>query len=266
VKRSFRRARTQREDTPPTRGAIAALLAALALAAALAGCGSGGKPALTVSAAASLKKAFSSYGAQFKSARVRFSFAGSDLLAAQIERGLRPDVFASANRRIADRLHAKGLLEAPVVFAANRLVLAVPAGSSAVTGLADLEHSGIALAIGTAGVPVGEYTRNVLARLPPGERSAVLANVRDEEPDVTGIVGKLTQGAVQAGFVYATDVAAAAGGLRAIALPAGLRPQVAYAVALVAGTTRPAQAQRFIDGLLAGAGRGDLIRAGFLAP
>ena len=33
--------------------------------------------------------------------------------------------------------------------------------------------------------------------------------MRSNEPDVKGIVGKLTQGAADAGFVYVTDVNAA---------------------------------------------------------
>ena len=46
---------------------------------------------------------------RFRSAgvTVRYSFAGSDLLAAQIEAGLRPDVFASANLTLPRRLHAR---------------------------------------------------------------------------------------------------------------------------------------------------------------
>ena len=48
----------------------------------------------------------------------------------------------------------------------------------------------------------------------------ILANVRSEEAEVTGIVGKLTQGAVDAGFTYVTDVKATNGALKAIPLPA----------------------------------------------
>ena len=40
----------------------------------------------------------------------------------------------------------------------------------------------------------------------PKQSEAILANVRSEEPDVAGITGKLTQGAVDAGFLYASDV------------------------------------------------------------
>ena len=109
----------------------AAALAALAVA--IGGCGSSGtsssasgsgsasasKPNLTVSAAASLKAAFTAYAQQFSQANVRYSFAGSDVLAAQIEQGIKPDVFASANTKLPDVLYAKGLVSKPVTFAAN---------------------------------------------------------------------------------------------------------------------------------------------------
>ena len=51
-----------------------------------------------------------------------------------------------------------------------------------------------------------------------------------------GVVGKLTQGAADAGFVYVTDVEATNGKLRAIELPKRLRPSVAYGVAVVEGS------------------------------
>jgi molybdate transport system substrate-binding protein len=233
---------------------------------AVAGCGGAGKPTLTVSAAASLQKAFTTYGGQFKPASARFSFGGSDALAAQIEQGVKPDLFASANTKLPDLLYAKGLVEKPVVFTANRLVLAVPAGSSSIASLAGIEKPGVTLVIGTPTVPVGDYTAKLLARLSPPARSAIEANVKDREPDVTGIVGKLTQGAADAGFLYATDVKAAGGKLRAIDLPASLQPQVAYGIAVVKGTAHPSQARQFIEGLLSGAGRADLLADGFLPP
>jgi molybdate transport system substrate-binding protein len=224
-----------------------------------------GKPDLTVSAAASLKQAFTTYGTQFTSARARFSFAGSDMLAAQIEQGVKPDVFASANTKLPDALYAKGMVAKPVTFAANKLVLAVPAGSK-VSTLADAEKPGVTIAVGSATVPIGTYTRKVLAKLGPAQSAKILHNVRSEEPDVSGIVGKLSEGAVDAGFTYVTDVTATDGKLKAIALPASLQPVVAYAAAVVKGAPSAAQAQRFIAGLLNGQGRADLLRAGFLPP
>jgi molybdate transport system substrate-binding protein len=124
----------------------------------------------------------------------------------------------------------------------------------------------VTIALGGPAVPVGAYTQTVLEKLPAAERRRLLANVRDREPDVTGIVGKLSQGAIGAGFLYATDVRAAGGGLRAIDLPASLQPQVAYGAAVVRGGAHEAQAKAFVAGLLSGQGRAQLVRAGFLPP
>ena len=96
---------------------------------------------------------------------MRTSFAGSDELAAQIRQGVKPDVFASANTKLPDELFKEGLVEKPVVFAANELVLAVPS-DGAVTGLDDLAKPGVTIAMGSESVPVGYFTRTVLDGLP----------------------------------------------------------------------------------------------------
>ena len=228
--------------------------------------GNGGKPQLPVSAATSLKRAFTAYGERFPGASARFSFAGSDALAAQIEQGVRPDVYAAANTKLPSQLYAKGLVNKPTVFARNRLVLAVPAEGARVASVADLERGGVKLAIGSKDVPVGSYTRAVLDKLPAAQSKAILANVRSEEPDVAGITGKLTQGAVDAGFLYISDVRGAGGRLKAIELPSGSQPVVAYGVAVVKGAKQPAQARAFIAGLLHGAGARALDAAGFEPP
>ena len=242
----------------------AALLAAGLVATGCGGSSSSSHPALIVSAASSLRNAFADYADTFKAATVRLSFGGSDELAAQIRQGVKPDVYAAANIKLPDQLYAEGRVDKPIVFTANRLVLAVPAKSTTVHSLADLTKPNVAIAIGAASVPVGSYTRKVLAGLPVVQQRAIMANVRSEEPDVAGIVGKLTQGAVKAGFVYVTDVVAAKGALRAIALPAALQPKVVYEAAVVKGAAHPAQARAFVDGLRTGPGQADLRRAGFL--
>jgi molybdate transport system substrate-binding protein len=232
----------------------------------LAGCGGDDEtPQLTVSAAASLKQAFTQYGHDLPEARARFSFAGSDELAAQIEQGVKPDVYAAANTKLPQQLYEKGLVERPTVFAGNRLVLAVPTGSG-IGALEDLAANGVALAVGAEDVPVGAYTRTVLDNLPAAQRRVILANVRTEEPDVAGIIGKLTQGAVDAGFLYVSDVRATDGALEAIELPDALQPDVAYGVAVVKGARHPREARAFIAGLLDGEGARALERAGFEPP
>jgi molybdate transport system substrate-binding protein len=245
--------------------------AVVAVAAAAAGCGGGdgggggggSEPSrpLTVSAAASLKTAFLQYHGGH-----RYSFAGSDVLAAQIKGGARPDVYAAANTKLPLELYKAGLVNKPVVFAGNRLVLAVPAKGGKVTSLSDLAKPGVTIAVGSPSVPVGSYTREVIGRLPKPQAKKVTANFRSSEPDVAGIVGKLTQGAVDAGFVYATDVKAAGGRLTAIQLPPKLQPRVAYAAAVVTGTKLHHKASGFVKGLLSGRGAAALRDAGFDPP
>jgi molybdate transport system substrate-binding protein len=242
-----------------------AVALAFLLSLAVAGCGSSDDD-LLVSAATSLKAGFTDYGQQFGGANVQFSFAGSDELAAQIRSGAKPDVFAAANTKLPDQLYREGKVEKPKVFATNRLVLAIPANGTEVSSIDDLTSPGVKIAIGSASVPIGSYTRKVLARLRPARRKAILANVRSSEPDVGGISAKLTQGAVDAGFLYITDVKATNGRLRAIELPAKLQPAVAYGVAIVKGASNHGAAEDFVDGLLNGDGAAALAKAGFEPP
>ena len=244
------------------------LLHASALALVLAGCGAGqgeggdGKPRLIVSAASSMTEALTACSRDFPDAAVHLSFAGSDELAAQIRQGVKPDVYAAANTRLPDELHRDALLGRPVAFATNELVLAVPEGSQ-IASVADLAEEGVQVAVGSASVPIGSYTRATLAKLPAAEEQAILDNVRSNEPDVKGIVGKLTQGAADAGFVYVTDVDATHGRLEAIHLTRALEPEVTYAAGVVEGARQPEEARAFVRGLLRGPCADALKQAGF---
>lgn len=244
--------------------ATIALLAASILA--ILGCGgSGDDPALTVLAASSLSGALGEYAEEFSGDSVRSSFAGSDQLAAQIRQGAPADVFASADVAYPRRLHREGLLEAPRVFARNRLVV-ITAGNSDIDSLGGLAGAGVKIVIGDPSVPVGEYTREVLSRLPADQRRGILANVSSEEPEVSSVIAKVANGAADAGFAYVTDARAAAGEVRTVRLPERLQPEVAYGAAVVRDSTHPAAARRYLAGLLAGQGAVDLRRAGFLPP
>jgi len=240
--------------------AAAALVAAVAVALIATGCGYGGDedPRLTVSAASSLKGAFTGYGEDFPDADVRLSFAGSNQLAAQIRAGARPDVFAAASTLLLRKLFEEGLVEEPVEFAYNRLVVAVPKDGSVKT-FADLADRGVRIAVGTASVPIGSYARAALAQLPGSVRRRVEANIETEEPDAASVVGRVRAGVVDAGIVYRTDVRAVSE-LRGLEMPVRVRP--AYAAAVVRGRDD----HGFVEGLTGRRAREPLQRAGFELP
>jgi molybdate transport system substrate-binding protein len=246
-------------------------VAAAALACLLvAGCGgSGGDTredgSLVALGASSLTEAVGEYAESFEGSDVKTSFAGSDQLAAQIRQGAGADVFLSADTNYPAELFKEGLVEKPRPFAANELVIAVPADSR-LASLSDLARPGTKIVIGDPSVPVGSYTRTVLDRLPKAEREAILGNVRSEEPEVSSVIAKVTQGAADAGFVYVTDAKSAGDAVKAIAIPPGLQPEVAYAGAVVADSGNQGAAEEFLEGLIAGEGAADLKRAGFLPP
>src|SRR5438067_6254492 len=129
-------------------------MAVCAAALALAGVRTASADELVVSAAASLTNAFRDIGRQFADdhprTRLVFNFAATDVLVAQISKGAPVDVFASADEETMDRADREGLTLAGSRrdFAANRLVLIVPAGAPAISDLGALARLG-RIAIGS---------------------------------------------------------------------------------------------------------------------
>ncbi len=247
----------------------ASLLGALAIS----GCGgnddqsAGGeaKTRVIVSAAASLTEALTSCQREIDGVDPKLSFAGSDELAAQIRQGVKPDVYLAANTKLPAELAREGLVGDPIEFASNELVVAVPADSE-IDAIDDLTKRDTTIVLGTKEVPFGSYARTVLSRLPGRQSTAILDNVRSEEPDVKSAVGKLLQGAADATFTYNTDVTAAGGKLKAVKLPDDLQPIVAYGGAVVDGASQPQAAMSYLDSVTSGACERALRDAGFGPP
>lgn len=235
-----------------------ALLALLLLTSCGGDSGAQGEP-LTVYAASSLTEVF-----QELAPDGRYNFAGSDELATQIREGGEADVYAAASPKYPDELANEGLVDGPRVFATNRLVLIVPkrlAGD--ITRVDDLAEEDVKLVIGAEGVPVGDYTRDVIESL---GRPEILDQVVSEEENVKGVVSKVALGEADAGFVYATDARTAGDKVTTIELPEGSQADVRYPVAVVADTDQQDEAEEFVELLVSREGRAALERAGFGLP
>ena len=193
-----------------------------------------------------------------------YSFAGSDELATQIREGAPADVYAAASSKYPQELHEEGLVEEPVTFASNRLVLIVPSDNpAAIESAEDVARAGTRLVVAAEGVPVGDYTRTVLETL---GLSSALENVVSNEDDVKGVAAKVALGEADAGFVYATDVTAVVDDVLSFELPDGAQPPIEYQVAVVADADDADEAEAFVEHLLGPEGREALERAGFVVP
>jgi molybdate transport system substrate-binding protein len=214
---------------------------------------------LTVFAAASLTNVFPQIAP-----KNHYSFSGSNMLAAQIQQGAPADVFASANTKLPEQLHEQGLVEKPVVFTRNELILIVPKSNpAAVHSVFDLRKPGVKLVVGAVGVPVGDYTRVVLHNLGLDD---VLSNVVSQETDVREVLAKVALGEADAGFVYLTDAKTVRGKVATIGIRWSAQPIVQYAVAVVKSSPHLAAARAFVQGLLGQAAQAKFRAAGFLMP
>jgi molybdate transport system substrate-binding protein len=254
-------------------------LAGLGLALAGLALPAGADPAreLQVFAATSLRESFTALAASFERShpgvKVRLNLAGSQELRTQIEQGARADVFASADVEHMSRLRAQKLVEAPLMFAHNEPVIVVARGNTfGVKELRDLRRVE-RLVVGAPEVPIGRYTQQILRRFEVSGGRATAADVKEinarvvsRELNVRQVLAKVVLGEADAGIVYRTDAATAAGKVEVVAIDRAVNFIADYPVASVAGARQPALALEWITLLRSPEGQRQLAQAGFLPP
>ena len=219
-----------------------ARILAVALVAVLLAAGTAGAQDVTLSVAVSLKEVTEELGRGFMAARpgvtLRYNFGASGDLQKQIEAGAPVDVFLSAAQRQMDELEKQSLIVSASrrAFARNALVVIKPADSRVdITKPADLVEARVGrIVIGSPkSVPAGQYAEESLRALGLWDRlqpKLVFAeNVRQA-------LDYVARGEVDAGFVYTTDAASRAQGVKEAFRPPedSYRP-VIYPGAVVAG-------------------------------
>jgi molybdate transport system substrate-binding protein len=231
---------------------------------------------ITVFAASSLTDAFNAIGKGFEGAhpgtKVTFNFGASSALATQINEGAPADVFASADDVNMQVVAGKGGVGTPTPFASNTPVVVAANNSTLVQSFADLATPGMKLVLAAKDVPIGRYARAILSNasssggIAPDFAARVLANLKSEEANVRAVLSKVQLGEADAGVVYRTDIAAAAGGVREIAIPQQYNVVAQYPIAAVKRSKNGETAQAFIDYVLSDAGQAILARYGFGKP
>lgn len=196
---------------------VFAVFSMLVLLCGVAGCGfgSGATPdgdrdqtTVNVFAAASLTDAFTELANVFEAANpdlsVALNVAGSSSLRAQILDGAPADVFASADEATMAQVLDAGAINGPVtIFATNRLTIAAPSGNpAAVSGLADFARPELFIGLCSEVVPCGALAAADLAA------AGLVPAVDSFEPDVRALLTKVSEGELDAGLVYVTDILA----------------------------------------------------------
>lgn len=228
---------------------------------------------LTVFAAASLTDVMQQIGAAWTGqggSPVRFSFAGSAILARQIEAGAPADVFVSADQQWMDYLAQRSLIQphSRADVAANVLVLIAPADSR--IRLAVQPGLAIDAALGAKGrlatgdtdtVPAGRYAKAALQHLGVWDRIATRVVGADS---VRGALNFVMRGEAALGVVYATDIRGVEAVREVGRFPAGSHPPITYPAALTARAGH--EAARFAQFLRGPEARAIFSQQGFSTP
>ena len=222
---------------------------------------------ITVSAAASLKDAFSEIGESYRAKfgkSVTFNFGASGALQKQIEAGAPVDVFASAGASQMNELAAKNLIDGETRrdFARNSLILIAPKSSN-INSFEDLTKPEVQkIAVGNPKtVPAGQYAEETLIKL------NVLNEVKSKlilAENVRQVLDYVARGETDAGIVYQTDTLAAKDQIRVVikADEASHTP-ILYPVAVVSGSEKKHAAREFAEFLVSAEGQKILSKYGF---
>ena len=239
------------------RAAGIALLAAVVSATTTA-CTSGpAKPhTITVFAAASLTNAFTAEASAYQEqsgVHVRFSFAGSQDLVAQLNQGAPADAVATADTATLGKL-TMHLTGTPAVFARNRLVIVTAPGNPRhIASAGDLARPGVIVVLAAPTVPAGKYAVTAL------QAAHVTVHPRSLEDNVRGVLTKVELGEADAGIVYVTDAESAGAKVSTIPLPTS-------PIAMYPAVAVDTNGQGFVDFLKSQAGQAILASFGFLPP
>ncbi len=202
---------------------------------------------LLVFAAASTRDAMDEIATLFEGESghdVTISYAGSSVLARQIQNGAPADVFLSANTAWMDVLEEGGLIAAGSRrdLLGNTLVLiahdpeAAPVDLAAGDFATRLGEGYLAMALVDA-VPAGMYGKAALAHL--GIWDSIAGQVAQAD-NVRAALALVSTGAAPFGVVYGSDALADPGVSVVATFPGDSHPPITYPVAVIAGHDRPA--------------------------
>ena len=268
---------------PSFRTAPALVILLPALIGGLGGCGwnvddaeSSSQKEIVVFAAASLTDALTEAADGFEAAtkvNVQFNFAGSNVLARQLDSSSKADVFVSADEHWMNHAAANGRIREQTrsVFLSNTLVLIGPAGTEHdFKSPKDLCNADFRLFIvgDPDAVPAGRYTRDWLSEI-PCKTGTVWDSVQarlSPIPNTRAALAQISSTPEVLGAVYRTDYLQATNRVKLLyELPRKGGPKIQYNVAITSDSDVGTVGAQFVKYLQSRAAALIFERHGFIA-
>lgn len=235
---------------------------------------------LTVFVASSLVPAFQDLADTLmrrdSSLLVRLNGAASSALVSQLEMGGSADLLATADEHWMQVAQEKGLARSAENFAVSSLALVISTKSGAadfVRQPLNLASPGTKVVLAAPQVPLGRYSRELLARMShlegygPDFATRVELGVVSQDLSAASVASKLRLGEADAGIIYRAQLLAdTTGALRELPVPGAHDIVAHYLVALTRGATDTTDARIFLELLRSPKGRAVLTAHGFELP
>ncbi|GAA4229208.1 molybdate ABC transporter substrate-binding protein [Actinomadura meridiana] len=253
-------------DSPRRRRLRASLLlAVLAVAVLGAGCGGASGPTtLTVLASASLTEAFGEIGTAYQQenpdVRFRFEFGSAPEMVERLSEHYPGDVVVTADKASMNEAD-EYLAGRRRTIANTSLTIAVAPGNPRhINELRDLRRRGLRVAVGAGTVPVGRYTRQVLAK------AGVSVQWSSQEISARAVLDRIRSGEADAGIVYVTDLRSAGVAVSSVPIPADVNVTAAFPAAVVRDGDHEDAANEFVSWLVTAPAQKLFNKYGFATP
>ena len=170
-----------------------------------------------------------------------FENGGSSDLVSKLREGAPADLLLTASKKTMDKAVQDGTVATPEVLATNVMVMVVPKGNPAgIRSVEDLPHSHH-FVLCDPHVPCGDISSRII------DDKHLDVHPSSQERQVADVLGKVTSGEADAGWVYSTDAAAAGDDVEVIDIPGAEKFTNQIVGAVTAEASHPDQARAILD-------------------
>ena len=172
---------------------------------------------------------------------LNFENGGSSDLVSKLREGAPADLLLTASKKTMDKAVQDGTVATPEVLATNVMVMVVPKGNPAgIRSVEDLPHSHH-FVLCDPHVPCGDISSRII------DDKHLDVHPSSQERQVADVLGKVTSGEADAGWVYSTDATAAGDDVEVIDIPGAEKFTNQIMGAVTAEASHPDQARAVLD-------------------